>query len=154
MRNSKRGRRVCREELIVGELGHSLRAFGNRMLSKLTSKNKTSRGLDLASRDGLLLVVACNPPSLAGDALKDVVNKRVHDGHRPLAHTHLWVDLLEDLVDVGVVGLVGFCSALETRGRDLHRSSNGGLDGEHVFLKERVSGGLFDSFKVQKLQKT
>jgi len=63
-------------------------------------------GLDLAGRDGRLLVVGSELGGLAGDALKDVVDERVQDEHGLVGDTSVGVDLLEDLVDVGRVGLL------------------------------------------------
>ena len=43
--------------------------------------------------------------SLAGDPLKDVIDERVEDRHCLVGDSGVWVDLLEDLVDVGRVRL-------------------------------------------------
>lgn len=40
-----------------------------------------SRGLDLPGGDGGLLVVGSELGGLGGDALEDVVDERVQDGH-------------------------------------------------------------------------
>ena len=44
--------------------------------------------------------------SFTSDALEDVVDEGVHDGHRLVGDTSVGVDLLEDLVDVGGVGFL------------------------------------------------
>ena len=57
------------------------------MLGKLTGKEKADGSLDLARREGALLVVARQAGSLKGQALEDVVDERVHDGHTTLGDT-------------------------------------------------------------------
>jgi hypothetical protein len=54
------------------------------------------RGLDLARRDGGLLVVGSELGGLGGDALEDVVDERVEDAHGAVGDTGVGVDLLED----------------------------------------------------------
>ncbi len=82
------------------------------MLGELARKHKADGGLNLAGRESCLLVVDGKLPSLAGDALEDVVDKRVHDAHALLADAGVRVDLLEDLVDVGGVGFDALLAAL------------------------------------------
>ena len=45
------------------------------MLGELSGEDETDRGLDLAGRDGRLLVVGSELGSFSGDALEDVVDK-------------------------------------------------------------------------------
>ena len=40
------------------------------------------------------------PAGLSGDTLEDVIHEGVHDGHSLARYTSVWVNLLEDLVDV------------------------------------------------------
>ena len=75
------------------------------MLGELTREDEADGGLDLAAGEGGLLVVAAQTAGLSGDALEDVVDERVHDGHATAGDAGVGVDLLEDLVDVGRVGL-------------------------------------------------
>lgn len=58
-----------------------------------------SRGLDLPGGDGGLLVVGSKLGGLGGDALEDVVDERVQDGHGTVGDTSVGVDLLEDCCD-------------------------------------------------------
>mgnify|MGYP000910228047 CR=1 FL=1 len=95
-----------------GELGDSLGSLRDSMLGKLTREHKTNSRLDLAGREGGLLVVGGKLSGLAGDALEDVVDERVHDAHPLLADAGVGVDLLEDLVDVGGVGFDALLAAL------------------------------------------
>lgn len=83
------------------------------MLGKLARENEADRCLDLARRDRRLLRVRrelYNRPvsdaslsgngihtgGLSGNALEDIVNERVEDGHRLVRDTSIRVDLLQD----------------------------------------------------------
>ena len=94
------------------EFGDGLGALRYGVLGKLTGKHEADGGLDLARREGGLLVVGGELSSLAGDALEDVVDERVHDAHALLADAGVGVDLLEHLVDVGGVGFHALLAAL------------------------------------------
>ena len=50
--------------------------------------------------------------SLSSDALKDVVDKRVHDAHGLGGYTGVGVDLFQDLVDVDSVRLLALAVLL------------------------------------------
>jgi hypothetical protein len=95
-----------------GELGDGLGSLRHSVLGELTRKHETNGSLDLAGRESGLLVVGGKLSCLAGDALEDVVDERVHDTHPLLADTGVGVDLLEDLVDVGGVGFDALLAAL------------------------------------------
>ena len=75
------------------------------MLGKLTRKHQPHGGLNLAGRQSRLLVVSGKLAGLASNALENIVDERVHDGHSLLANTGIGVNLLEHLVDVRAVGL-------------------------------------------------
>ena len=81
-------------------LGDSLGAFRHGVLGKFTRKDETDSSLDLSARDGRLLVVARKAASLRSKALKDVMDKVVHDHHALLRDAGVRVHLLEHLVDV------------------------------------------------------
>ena len=66
----------------AGVLGYGLRALADGVLSELAGQQQTDGGLDLAARDRRTLVVVRETGRLGGDALEDVVNKRIHDAHR------------------------------------------------------------------------
>ena len=89
------------------ELGDSLRALLDGVLGELTRENKTSSSHDLSGGDGVALVVAGDAASLRGDALEDIVDKGVHDGHGTLADASVGVDVTENLEDVGGVAVEG-----------------------------------------------
>ena len=86
------------------------------MLGKLTGEHEADGGLDLPGREGRLLVVLGELSGLSGDALEDVVDERVHDGHPLLGDPSVGVDLLQHLVDVRSVGLSALLVALGTSG--------------------------------------
>lgn len=77
-------------------LGDGLGALRHGVLGQLTREDQSHRGLDFARRDGGLLVVGGKLGGLSCDALEDVVDKRVQDGHGAVGDTSVWVDLLED----------------------------------------------------------
>ena len=109
------------------------------MLGQLSGEEKADGSLDLAGREGALLVVAGQAAGLQGKALEDVVDERVQDGHTTLADAGVGVDLLQHLVDVAGVGFHALSVALSTSGCLL-----GGLCGLLAY-----SGGLchFKSIK-------
>ena len=86
-----------------GELGDSLGSLTDGVLGKLTRKHKTDSRLDLSGAQGGLLVVGGKLSGFVGNALEDVVNERVHDGHTLLGDSSIGVDLLEDTVDVSSI---------------------------------------------------
>ena len=90
----------------AGVLGDSLGTLRNGMLGKLTREKETDSSLDFARGDGRPLVVVGKTGSLSSNALKDVIDKGVHDAHGLGADASVRVDLLEDLVDVDGIGLL------------------------------------------------
>ena len=80
------------------------------------SKTEYHGRLDLQAGDGVLLVVVGQTRCLGDNPLKDVVDKRVHDGHGLAGDARIRVDLLHQLVDVDGVALLAkassFCSSL------------------------------------------
>ena len=63
--------------LAAGVFGHSFGSFTDGMFCQFTWQKQPDSGLDLARADGRLLVVVGKAGSFGGDALEDVVNKRV-----------------------------------------------------------------------------
>ena len=98
-------RRSIARRLGRGELGDSLGSLGDSMLGQLTRQNKANSGLDLAGGDGGLLGIAGELSSLSGNLVKHVVDEGVEDAHGLGGDTSVRVDLLEDLVEVDLVGL-------------------------------------------------
>ena len=89
----------------AGVLGHGLGSLGDGVLGQLAGQQQTHGGLDLSGGDGAPPVVVGQTGSLGGDALEDVVDEGVHDGHGPGADAGVGVHLLQHLVDVDGVGL-------------------------------------------------
>ena len=82
------------------------------MLGELTGQQQTDGGLDLATSDRRALVVVSETGRLGGDALEDVVYKRIHYAHRFARDTGVGVHLLQHLVDVDAVALPPFSVSL------------------------------------------
>ena len=98
--------------LAAGVLGDGLGALADRVLGKFAGKKKTNRRLDLPRADGRPLVVVSQTTGFGGDALEDVVDERVHDGHGFAGDASVGVDLLQHLVDVDGVGLLSAVATL------------------------------------------
>ena len=90
--------------LAAGVLGDGLGALADGVLGEFTGEKQTDGGLDFSAGDGGSLVVVSQPGGLGSDALEDVVDKAVHDGHGLAGHTGVGVHLLQHLVDVDGVG--------------------------------------------------
>ena len=105
------------------------------MLGQLSGQQEPDGGLDLPGGDGGPLVVVGELAGLSGNALEQVVDKRVHDAHGLGGDTGIGGHLLEDLVDVDGIGLLplAFPLLLVTFGDGLgdlarfDRSLSGGL---------------------------
>ena len=76
-------------------------------IGELSGEDEADGGLDLAGGHGLALVVLAKASGLAGDPLEGVGHEGVQDAHGSLGDSGVGVDLLEDAVDVDVVGLAG-----------------------------------------------
>ena len=87
------------------ELGHGLGSLRNGVLGQLSRQDEPDGRLDLPRGDGRLLVVARQVGRLNGDLVEDIVDERVHDGHGLGGDSRVGVHLLQDLVDVNLVGL-------------------------------------------------
>ena len=90
----------------AGVLGHSLGSLRHGVLGQFSGEEQTDSGLDLSGGDRASPVVVSQPACLSGDMLEDVIHEGVHDGHSLAGYTSVWVNLLEDLVDVDGVGLL------------------------------------------------
>jgi len=95
-----------------GELRDRFCALRDGVLGEFTGQDKTNAGLDFPRRYGRLLGVLGELGCLRRDALEDIVDERVEDGHGLVRDTRIRVDLLEDLVDVRRVGLLARLLAL------------------------------------------
>ena len=75
------------------------------MLGELSWKDESDSRLDFSGGEGGSLVVLDELGGFTGEFTEDVVDEGVHDGHGSLGDTGLWVNLLEDSVDVDGEGL-------------------------------------------------
>ena len=75
------------------------------MLGELSWEDELDSRLDLLGGEGVLLVVSDELGGLGGNLLEDIVDEGVHDGHGSLGDSGLWVNLLQDSVDVDGEGL-------------------------------------------------
>ena len=93
-------RRKQHSLLGAGVLGDSLSSLRDSVLGQLTGQEEPDSGLDLPGGDGGSLVVVGKTAGLSSDALKEIVDKGVHDAHGLGGDTGIGVDLLQHLVDV------------------------------------------------------
>ena len=83
------------------------------MLGEFSWEEESDGGLDLSGGESVLLVVSDELGRLRGNLLEDVVDEGVHDGHGFLGDSSLWVNLLEDSVDVDGEGLGSLLGSLD-----------------------------------------
>ena len=83
------------------------------MLGELSRKEESHGSLDLSGGESVLLVVSNELGRLGGNLLEDIVDERVHDGHGFLGDSSLWVNLLENSVDVDGEGLGSLLGSLD-----------------------------------------
>ena len=98
------------------------------MLGELSWKDQSDGRLDFSGGESVFLIISDELGGLGSDLLEDVVDEGVHDGHGSLGDTGLWVNLLQDSVDVD-----GEC--LGSLGLSLGNSWLGGgslLDGRNL----------------------
>ena len=96
----------CPDLLGALVLGDGLGTFGDGVLGKLTRQHETYSGLYLTSRHGGLLVVFAQSSCLTRNPTKGIGHERVQDGHGTLGDAGVRVNLLENAVDVDVVGFL------------------------------------------------
>ena len=92
--------------LRAGVFGDSLGSLRDGVLGQLTGQEEPDSGLDLPGGDGGPLVVVGKTAGLSGDALKEIIDERVHDAHGLGGDTGVGVHLLQDLVDVDGIGFL------------------------------------------------
>ena len=84
--------------------GDSLGPFGDGVLGQFTRQDQSNGRLDFSGRHGRLLIVSGQLGSFSRDLFEDVVDEGVHDAHRLGGDAGVRVHLLQDLVDVDLVG--------------------------------------------------
>ena len=83
------------------------------MLGELSWEDESDSRLDFSGGEGGSLVVGDELGGFTGEFTEDVVNEGVHDGHGSLGDTGLWVNLLEDSVDVDGEGFGSLLGSLD-----------------------------------------
>ena len=74
------------------------------MLGQFARQDQSNGRLDFSGRHGRLLVVSGQLGGFSRDLFEDVVDEGVHDAHRLGGDAGVRVHLLQDLVDVDLVG--------------------------------------------------
>ena len=74
------------------------------MLGQFTRQDQSNGRLDFSGRHGRLLVVSGQLGGFSRDLFEDVVDEGVHDAHRLGGNPGVRMDLLQDFVDVNLVG--------------------------------------------------
>ena len=100
----------------AGVFGDGFGTFRNGVFRKFSWKHKADRRLDFTWRQSLFAWVACKTDGLGCNALKGVVDERVHDGHGFATDTGVWVHLFENFVDVRGKWLDSLLSAFGSLG--------------------------------------
>ena len=90
----------------AGVLGDSLGSLRDGVLGQLTGQEEPDSSLDLPGGDGGPLVVVGKTAGLSSNALKEIIDKGVHDAHGLGGDTSVRVDLLQHLVDVDSIGFL------------------------------------------------
>jgi hypothetical protein len=75
------------------------------VLGQFARQDQSNGRLDFSGRHGRLLVVSGQLGGFSRDLFEDVVDEGVHDAHRLGGDAGVRVHLLQDLVDVDLVGL-------------------------------------------------
>ena len=81
----------------AGVLGDGLGTLRHGVLGELSREKQSDSGLDLARGDGGPLVVVSQTAGLGSDSLEEIVDERVHDGHRLRRYSSVRMDLLQHL---------------------------------------------------------
>jgi len=88
------------------ELGHSLGSLAYSMLSEFSRQQETNSGLDLSASDSVLLHTTQKHANNSAHLSSEPVDEGVHDAHSILANSSVGMNLLQNLVDVGLVGTI------------------------------------------------
>ena len=78
------------------------------MFRQFSGQKEPHGGLNLSAADRPAFVVVSQTRRFGGDSLENVIHETVHDRHRFAAHTGIGMNLFKDLVNVNVVGHIGF----------------------------------------------
>ena len=81
------------------------------MLSELTWEKELDGRLDRSGGHGSSSGDSNETSGFVAESVEGVVHEGVHDVHGSSGDSNIWVDLLEDLVDVQGVGLISSSSS-------------------------------------------
>ena len=90
----------------AGVLGDCLGSLADCVLGQFPGQEKPDGRLYLAARDGGSLVVVSEAAGLCCDALENVIHEAVHDAHGLRGYTGVWVNLLQNFVDVDCIAFL------------------------------------------------
>lgn len=83
------------------------------MLCKLTRKEKSNRGLDLAWGDRFPLVMVSKSWCFASNSFEDIIDEGVHDAHCSTGNTNIWMNLLQNSIDETSITLLSCSLSLD-----------------------------------------
>ncbi|KAL0149245.1 hypothetical protein M9458_055479, partial [Cirrhinus mrigala] len=87
-------------------------ALRHGVFGQFTGQQQTHGGLDLSRCDGGALVVMSETRRFTGDALEDVVDKRVHNSYRFGRNSDVRMNLLQDFLHIHSIALLSGSLAL------------------------------------------
>ena len=98
------------------KLGDSLGTLAHGVLGKFSRQHETDGSLNFARRKSSLLAESGQTSSFRGNAIKDIVDKGVHDGHALFGDSGIRMNLLEYAVNVSRPRFNTLLGALASRG--------------------------------------
>jgi len=111
--------------------GHGLGALAHGVLGQLTRQQQAHARLYFTTRYGRTAIVVRQLGRLVGDALENVIDKRVHDAHGLGRDARVGMHLLQHFVNVDGIRLfaflVAFLAAVALGARFAHRLAHGFL---------------------------
>ena len=97
--------------LATGIFRHGFRSLADSVFSQFSGQEQTNGSLDFPRRNSRLLVVMSELGSFAGNSLEDIIDEGVHDTHSFAGNTSVWVNLLQNFVDVDRIAFFTFRSS-------------------------------------------
>ncbi len=94
-----------RWSLGAGVFGDGLGALRHGVFGEFSGQQQPDCSLHLSARDGRPLVIVSEPWGLCSDALEHIINKRVHDAHRPAGDTSVGMNLWRNTHTLQIIWL-------------------------------------------------
>ncbi len=94
-----------RWSLGAGVFGDGLGALRHGVFGEFSGQQQPDCGLHLSARDGRPIVIVSEPWGLCSDALEHIINKRVHDAHRPAGDTSVGMNLWRNTHTLQIIWL-------------------------------------------------